>query len=95
MVGNQETIGLFFGALENYLFTFELQKEPVCHKFYVLLHLLAVHPYEVTWQGFSQEFLFYCHSITDDLVYPVLRGTVHEVIEHQTGKVAMQSLENT
>lgn len=74
------------------LFTSQLHEQAVGHKLNVALHQFAVHTNEGHRQCFSQEFLLYDNSITHYLLDTHSRWLVHQMAEHEAGKVCVQAL---
>ena len=77
-----------------HLFTVQLPQQPISNKLDVLDHEKAVHANEGDRQGLRQELDLNLNSVADDFVDALLAGFVHQVAEHQTGKVCVQPLRN-
>ena len=77
-----------------HLFTVQLPQQPISNKLDVLDHEKAVHANEGDRQGLRQELDLNLNSVADNFVDALLAGFVHQVAEHQTGKVCVQPLKN-
>lgn len=76
-----------------YLLASQLHQQPVGHKLDVLLHERPVHSDECTGKGVRQELLLNTHCVDDYLRDALLRRLVHDVAEHEAGKVTVETLD--
>ena len=67
----------------------EFNQQTVSHKLNVLLHEITVHTNHSYWQCLSQELLFYCNSISNNVLHFFLCGFLHQVLEHQACKITV------